>query len=141
MAMADLAKYGGAEAVPLSSIAERQHLSLAYLEQLFQRLRKAGLVASARGRSGGYALARTADSITVAEVMAAVEEGTRMTRCLDDDVGCLGEQRCLTHGLWSALGSQISTFLSGVTLHDVVEGRFSERRSAETVAASREAVG
>lgn len=141
MAMADLAKYGGSEAVPLSAIADRQRLSLAYLEQLFQRLRKAGLVASARGRSGGYALARVASEISVAEVMAAVEEGTRMTRCLDEEVGCLGEQQCLTHGLWSALGSQIATFLAGVTLQDVVDGRFDTPRTFETVAPSREAVG
>src|SRR5690606_22815532 len=124
-----------------SAIADRQRLSLAYLEQLFQRLRKAGLVASARGRSGGYALAREAGTITVAEIMAAVDEETRMTRCHDEDPGCLGDQRCLTHGLWSALGSQIAAFLAGVTLRDIVDGRFDGRRAAAAVAPSREVVG
>ena len=81
MAMADLAKYGDVEAVPLSAIAERQQLSLAYLEQLFLRLRRAGLVESARGRAVGYRLCRGPAAITVAEVMLAVDEGLRMKRC------------------------------------------------------------
>ena len=79
MAMADIAKHAlahahsqnGAEAIPLSLIAERQHISLAYLEQLFLRLRRAGLVESARGRAGGYRLGRPANAITVADVMIA----------------------------------------------------------------------
>ncbi len=98
MAMADLAKHGDEGAIPLSAIAERQNLSLAYLEQIFLRLRRAGLVASARGRAGGYVLVRPAPEIPVASILKAVEEETRMTRCLDGDVGCLGDQRCLTHG-------------------------------------------
>jgi Rrf2 family protein len=81
MAMADLAKYGADGALPLPAIAERQQISLAYLEQLFLKLRRAGLVESARGRSGGYRLGRPAATISVADVMAAVEEDTRMTRC------------------------------------------------------------
>ncbi len=122
MAMADLAKYGALSAVPLSAIAERQQLSLAYLEQIFLRLRRAGLVASARGRSGGYVLARTADNIHVDEIMRAVEEETRLTRCLDGESGCLGDRRCLTHGLWHALGAHILAFLSNVSLQEVVDG-------------------
>lgn len=122
MALADLAKQGGAGAVPLSAVAERQQLSLAYLEQIFQRLRRAGLVESARGRTGGYVLARPAGEIHVAEIMAAVEEETRMTRCLDGGTGCLGEERCLTHGLWHALGGHIAAFLSNVSLQEVLDG-------------------
>ena len=123
MAMADLAKHSGEEAVPLSAIAERQHISLAYLEQIFLRLRRAGLVESARGRAGGYRLGRAADRIAVSEVMAAVEEEVRMTRCAGD-LGhpCLGRERCLTHGLWQALGDQIAGFLARVTLQDVLDG-------------------
>src|SRR6516165_9212228 len=79
--MADLARYGGGGALALSTIAERQQISLSYLEQLFLKLRRAGLVESARGRSGGYRLGRAAHTITVGEVMAAVEEDIRMTRC------------------------------------------------------------
>src|SRR5215470_5966522 len=121
--MADLAKFGVGEAVPLSAIAERQHISLAYLEQLFAKLRRAGLVQSERGRAGGYRLARPASSVTVAEIMGAVEEGVRMTRCGgEDSTPCMTGQRCLTHGLWDALGDQISAFLESVTLQEVLEG-------------------
>lgn len=122
MAMADLAKYGAGGAVPLSAIAERQQISLAYLEQIFLRLRRAGLVESARGRSGGYRLARAAAAITVAEVMSAVEEDTRMTRCGGSSAGCVGERRCLTHDLWEALGERIEMFMAEVSLQDVLDG-------------------
>jgi Rrf2 family transcriptional regulator, iron-sulfur cluster assembly transcription factor len=122
MAMADLAKFGAVSAVPLSAIAERQGLSLAYLEQIFLRLRRAGLVASARGRSGGYVLARPAEAIHIVEIMRAVEEETRLTRCLDGEVGCVGDRRCLTHDLWHALGAHIVAFLSNVSLQEVVDG-------------------
>jgi len=134
MAMADVAKHGGAGSVPLSAVAERQQLSLAYLEQIFQRLRRAGLVESARGRAGGYALSRPAAEIDIAEIMKAAEEETRMTRCLEGGAGCLGEERCLTHNLWSALGAHISGFLSNVTLQDILDGatpeEFSRRASS-----------
>lgn len=122
MAMADLAKHGGDGAMPLSQIAERQQLSLAYLEQIFLHLRRAGLVESARGRTGGYKLGRPACDISVAEIMSAVAEETRMTRCMDQGIGCLGEERCLTHGLWHALGGHIESFLSNVSLSEVLEG-------------------
>ena len=131
MAMADLAHQAaidariiGAEgAVPLSAIAERQHLSLAYLEQLFAKLRRAGLVESARGRSGGYRLARAAAEISIADVMQAVEEDVKMTRCGGEDhAPCLPGERCITHGLWDALGAHINSFLSSVTLQQVIEG-------------------
>jgi Rrf2 family transcriptional regulator, iron-sulfur cluster assembly transcription factor len=123
MAMADLAKFGAGDALPLSSIAERQQISLAYLEQLFVKLRRAQLVESARGRSGGYRLGRPAASISVAEIMAAVEEGVRMTRCHGEDATpCVTGQRCLTHGLWDALGEQILAFLDSITLAEVIDG-------------------
>jgi len=122
MAMADLAKHEGDTPVPLSLIAERQQLSLAYLEQIFLRLRRAKLVVSERGRTGGYRLGRPASDIMVSEIMKAVEEQTRMTRCMDGGVGCLGEERCLTHNLWHALGGHIATFLSAVSLEEVLDG-------------------
>jgi Rrf2 family iron-sulfur cluster assembly transcriptional regulator len=122
MAMADLAKCGQGAAVPLSAIAERQNLSIAYLEQIFLCLRRAGLVESARGRTGGYLLARPAHRIVIFEIMTAVHEETRMTRCLDGDVGCLGDKRCLTHELWHALGGHIAAFLATVTLQEILDG-------------------
>ncbi len=142
MAMADLAEQGEIKdgkaagkgqadkpvAVPLSAVAARQQLSLAYLEQIFLLLRRAGLVESARGRAGGYRLKRPADDITIAEIMAAAEEETRMTRCGIESAACLGDVKCMTHGLWHALGRHIDNFLSDVTLADVVQGKFSATR-------------
>lgn len=140
MALADLARHAGGagsasapaamDAIPLSEIAERQHISLAYLEQLFQRLRKAGLVDSLRGRSGGYALAVAPEAITVAAILQAVEEPVKMTRCQGGEGGCVGHERCITHDLWDALGDHIAEFFHGVSLRDVVEGMPLRRRPA-----------
>lgn len=122
-AMADLARFGAGKAMPLSAIAERQHISLAYLEQLFANLRRAGLVESERGRTGGYRLGRPAERISVAEIMRAVEEEIRMTRCAGEDAApCIPGRRCLTHALWDALGEQIACFLERVTLEEVIAG-------------------
>jgi Rrf2 family protein len=129
MAMADLAKHQEDAAVSLSLIAERQDLSLPYLEQLFLQLRRAGLVESARGRTGGYKLARSASEISVAEIMSAVQEETRMTRCLgEESVGCLREEKCITHDLWHALGNHIRVFLSNVSLREVLDGMPQSKR-------------
>jgi Rrf2 family transcriptional regulator, iron-sulfur cluster assembly transcription factor len=138
-AMADLAKFGAGKAVPLSAVAERQHISLAYLEQLFASLRRAGLVESERGRAGGYRLSRPAESISVAEIMSAVEEEFRMTRCGGENAApCIPGRRCLTHGLWDALGEQIAGFLERVTLEEVIAGiaptRLPVRMAAEGLA-------
>ncbi|MFV0296250.1 MAG: Rrf2 family transcriptional regulator [Hyphomicrobiaceae bacterium] len=123
MAMADIANCDSEQAIPLSQISERQRITVAYLEQLFQQLRRAELVESARGRAGGYRLARPSSEISIAEILVAVDEGTRMTRCLEDgSEPCLAGSRCLTHNLWVALGQEISTFLGRVTLKDVVDG-------------------
>jgi len=122
MAMADLTKYGVTRAISLSEIADRQKLSEAYLGQIFTQLRQAGLVESMRGRSGGYQLARPAKDITVADVMTAVEERTRMTRCsIDSGIGCVGDKQCLTHGLWAALERNIELFLSDVSMQDIID--------------------
>lgn len=135
MAMADLAKYGTRSAVPLSAVADRQGLSLAYLEQIFLRLRRSGLVASARGRSGGYVLTRPASEIHIDEIMRAMEEETRLTRCHEAASGCIGDQRCLTHGLWHALGAHIDSFLAKVSLQAVIDGyplaTHSDRQAAD----------
>jgi Rrf2 family transcriptional regulator, iron-sulfur cluster assembly transcription factor len=122
MAMADVAKHGAGASVPLSAVAERQKLSLDYLEQIFLKLRRAGLVESTRGRLGGYKLGRPGAEITIAEIMSAVDEETKMTRCSPDETGgCIGGERCVTHELWHALGENIERFLSGVTLQDVLD--------------------
>jgi Rrf2 family iron-sulfur cluster assembly transcriptional regulator len=134
MAMADLALEGGAErASPLQDIAVRQQISLSYLEQLFARLRRAGLVAGVRGPGGGYRLARPAREIAVADIVAAVNEPIQATRCKDAR-GCMGKgARCVTHDLWEDLGRTIQDYLAAVSLADVVEGRV--RAGPETIAA------
>jgi Rrf2 family iron-sulfur cluster assembly transcriptional regulator len=109
--------------VSLAEIAQAQHLSLAYLEQLFGPLRRAGLVASVRGPGGGYMLARAARDISIAAIVDAVDESIQATRCEEGGPGCLAGGRCLTHDLWAELGSQIKLFLEGVTLADVVCGQ------------------
>ena len=118
-----------ARPVTLNEIATAQHLSVAYLEQLFGRLRRAGLLASARGPGGGYRLARPAAQIAIAEVVDAAEETIVATRCEEGGPGCLAGERCLTHDLWAELGDQIRIFLRGMTLADVVEGKVLGRAS------------
>ncbi|MDR3512867.1 MAG: Rrf2 family transcriptional regulator [Caulobacteraceae bacterium] len=126
MAMADLAGQSVRPAVSLAEIAERQQLSLAYLEQLFARLRRRGLVVSVRGPGGGYRLAKPAEQTSVAEVVTAVDEPLRATRCGGKGParGCMkGGARCLTHDLWEETGRQIFEYLSSVSLADVLAGR------------------
>ena len=109
--------------VSLGEIAAAQNLSLAYLEQLFGRLRRAGLVESARGPGGGYRLARPDGAISVAEIIEAVDEPLSATRCTGEDSGCLAGRKCATHDLWDELGEQIRLFLLGVSLAGVVRGQ------------------
>jgi Rrf2 family transcriptional regulator, iron-sulfur cluster assembly transcription factor len=125
MAMCDLAQQGGRGPVSLAEIAERQEISLSYLEQLFAMLRKAGLVKSVRGPGGGYLLAQDRDEIRIADVILAVDEPIRATRCAPGaPIGCRGNRtRCLTHDLWEELGNQIHLYLTSVTLADVCERR------------------
>jgi Rrf2 family iron-sulfur cluster assembly transcriptional regulator len=105
-------------------------LSLAYLEQLFGPLRRAGLVASARGPGGGYRLARPAREIAISAIVDAVDEPIRATRCEEGAPGCIAGRRCLTHDLWAELGEQIRLFLDGLTLEDVVRGRVTGRAAS-----------
>jgi Rrf2 family transcriptional regulator, iron-sulfur cluster assembly transcription factor len=133
MAMADLARRQDAaeRAVALADIAARQEISLSYLEQLFARLRRKGLVQSARGPGGGYRLARAASATSIAEIVHAVDEPTRVTRCTTPDKGCmLKGERCLTHDLWDSLGHQIDSYLASVSLADVIGGRLRRDRQA-----------
>lgn len=111
--------------MPLTEIAQGQNLPVSYLEQLFLKLRRAGLVSAARGPGGGYRLARSPAEISIAEIMLAADESVRMTRCSDDGTElCLGTKRCETHELWQALGDHIGAFLSAVSLQHVMDGSF-----------------
>ncbi|ADP72079.1 transcriptional regulator, BadM/Rrf2 family [Rhodomicrobium vannielii ATCC 17100] len=132
MAIVEVARQNDARPLALSDISLRLDLSLAYLEQLFMKLRRKGIVQSVRGPGGGYILARNADAISIGEVMAAVDEPVRMTRCEPEDkAGCVASKRCSTHNLWLALGTHIERFLADATVADVLTGRFS---GAEVVA-------
>lgn len=127
MAMADLALHGGGDrAVPLQEVARRQEISLSYLEQLFARMRRAGLVSGVRGPGGGYRLARPANETTVADIIAAVNEPIKATRCKEgSSKSCLGKTgRCIAHGLWQEMGDRIQNFLASVTLSDILEQRY-----------------
>ena len=124
MAMTELAGQQTDRALSLAAIAERQQISRPYLEQLFARLRREGLVRSVRGPGGGYRLARPASELSVADVVTAVDEELRATRCKGEGPGCMpGGARCLTHDLWVETGRQLHAYLAGVTLADVVAGR------------------
>ena len=124
MAMTDLAGRGAERAVSVAEIAERQQLSQAYLEQLFARLRRRGLVTASRGPGGGYRLARSAAETSVADVVIAVDEPLRAIRCGGGKAGCMRDgARCLTHDLWEETGRQIQGYLASVSLADVVAGR------------------
>ncbi len=126
MAMVDLSLRNCGEPVTLCDISERQEISLSYLEQLFSKLRRAGLVCSVRGPGGGYRLARDCCEISIAEIIMGVDEDIRATRCRPNKPGgCRGDgSKCLTHDLWAALGDHTFRFLSNVTLDDVVKRRF-----------------
>ena len=132
MAMADLARHGGAGAVTLAEIAGRQEISQAYLEQLFAALRRSGLVASVRGPGGGYRLGRPAAAVSIADIAASVGEPLAATRCEGASAGCLGGgERCATHDLWDALGEHILQFLADTSLEDVVARRVKRPARAE----------
>jgi len=130
MAMADLAGNatdaqipGDPKPVALADIAARQDISLSYLEQLFAKLRRGGLVTSVRGPGGGYRLARSAGEISLAHIVDGVDEPIHATRCEQGGPGCLAGERCLTHDLWAELGDQIRLFLHHLTLADVAAKR------------------
>ncbi|WP_409422443.1 Fe-S cluster assembly transcriptional regulator IscR [Pseudaeromonas sp. ZJS20] len=118
-AMLDVALHTELGPVPLADISERQGISLSYLEQLFSRLRKQGLVSSVRGPGGGYRLGMAASDISVGQVIAAVNESVDATRCHGQH-GCQGGVQCLTHSLWRDLSDRISNFLDDITLAELV---------------------
>ena len=133
-AMLDLAIHATESPIPLADISQRQGISLSYLEQLFARLRRQGLVKSARGPGGGYRLNRQPEDIAVIEVLNAIDEKIDTTRC-GGKGDCQDGQACLTHDLWFDLSKQISDFLSRISLGELVE-----RRSIREVSARQDAM-
>jgi Rrf2 family iron-sulfur cluster assembly transcriptional regulator len=118
-AMIDVAMHGTNGPVTLAAVSDRQKISLSYLEQLFGKLRRHGLVESVRGPGGGYHVARQADTISVADIILAVDEPIDATQCAGKE-NCHDDRRCMTHELWSSLNAHIFGFLRSVTLAQLV---------------------
>ena len=134
-AMLDLALHPGEGPVALADIAQRQGISLSYLEQLFSKLRKRSLVSSVRGPGGGYNLARQASTIFVAEVITAVDENVDTTRCAGAH-NCQNDGPCLTHDLWQNLSERIYDYLNNISLQDLVDRRGDDKVQGTTAAQS-----
>jgi Rrf2 family iron-sulfur cluster assembly transcriptional regulator len=118
-AMMDLALRGSSGPVTLAEISARQGISLSYLEQLFGKLRRHGLVNSVRGPGGGYRLARPTGEIAVADIILAVDEPIDATQCAGKE-NCQDDHKCLTHDLWANLNIHIFNYLRSVTLAELV---------------------
>ncbi len=129
MAMIDLAQQSdkevGKTCVPLSLIAQRQDLPLQYLEQLFAKLRKCELVKSARGTNGGYELAKSANEISIYDIIVAADEPVKVTRCSSYELkGCHKDsKRCNAHQLWHEMEHVMHDYLVQISLHDVISGQ------------------
>ena len=135
MAVADMAAQGASVRSSLSDISARQNISLSFLEQLFGKLRRAGIVESSRGASGGYVLTVPATDMTLDQIIFAVDEDIKAHGCTPEaKIACTGKtDKCLTHNLWGALENHIEQFLASITVQDVVDGRFpvAEMEAAE----------
>jgi Rrf2 family iron-sulfur cluster assembly transcriptional regulator len=123
MAMVDLAINGKGNPVSLADIAARQDIALSYLEQIFMRLRKAGLVKSVRGPGGGYIIAAKPEDMPISDIVIAVDESIKMTRCGNENKsGCISDHnksKCITHNLWEGLSNKIYEYLHSISLADV----------------------
>ncbi|ESK40953.1 Rrf2 family transcriptional regulator [Acinetobacter nectaris] len=133
-ALLDLALQSPKETITLAEIATRQTISVAYLEQLFAKLKRNGLVSSVRGANGGYHLAKSADDITVLEIIEAVNETVDATRC-DHKGNCQNGAMCLTHDLWQGLSHHIADYLAKITLADLIS-----QKNVQTVALRQNSV-
>ena len=129
-AMIDVALHGSRGPVTLAAVSERQRISLSYLEQLFGKLRRHGLVDSVRGPGGGYNLARAAGELSVAEIITAVDEPIDATQCGGRE-NCHDDRRCMTHELWASLNNHIFSFLDSVTLAELVRQQEQRAQSSD----------
>lgn len=141
MAVADLAAQGTDARSSLTDISARQGISISFLEQLFGKLRRAGIVESQRGASGGYILAVPARLLTLEKIIFAVDEDIKAHGCTPEaKISCTGKtDRCLTHNLWGALENHIEQFLTSITVQDVVDGRLPTQVSISALGAEMEA--
>ena len=129
-AMLDLAMQSGKGPVTLAAISRRQRISLSYLEQLFGKLRRHMLVDSVRGPGGGYTLARDTDSVSVADIIVAVDEPLDATQCAGRE-NCRDDQRCMTHDLWATLNEKMYEYLHSVSLSELVAKHYARLEERE----------
>lgn len=121
----DIAKISNNEPVNLADISARQNISISYLEQIFAKLKTAGIVSSIKGPGGGYLITKQLDQINIKAIIDAVEEKTRMTQCGNDlNNRCLkNNTKCATHNLWHNLGNHINNYLNNISIKDVIENK------------------
>jgi Rrf2 family transcriptional regulator, iron-sulfur cluster assembly transcription factor len=125
-AMADIAMHRGTDPVTLGEISARQKISVSYLEQLFGKMRRRGLVESVRGPGGGYRLARETAQIAVADIILAVDEPIDATQCRGKE-NCRDDQKCITHDLWAKLNEHVLKYLAAMTLKQLVEDQIAKK--------------
>ena len=125
-AMFEIAKGYPDRPVTIREISEMQEVSVAYLEQILNKLRKAGLVRSIKGPGGGYLLNKSPLQISIYSILNELEGPVAITSCLDPDEGCVRIDSCVTHLLWKALGEQIEAFLNTITLNNLMTGDFQQ---------------
>ena len=136
-AMVDLAMRGGrAVPVTLAGISERQSISLSYLEQLFGKLRRNGIVDSVRGPGGGYCLARPSTKISIADIVVAVDEPLDATSC-GGKGNCNDDRQCITHDLWMGLNSKIHEYLTEVSLQQLIDSQANSNAGLSPVKLSK----
>lgn len=132
IAIIELAESSCNKPLTLATIAKKQKISLSYLEQIFSKLRKAGLVRSVKGPGGGYILAKSKINITIADIIRAIGENIKMTRCSSNKKSCIAsltkngsgnaQIKCKTHGLWRGLENRIYAYLGSVSISDICDG-------------------
>ncbi len=120
-AMYEIARGYNRGPITIKEISERQDVSVAYLEQILNTLRKAGIITSVKGPGGGYVLGRDPDTISIGSILRELEGPVAITSCLDPKEGCMRVDGCVTHLLWKALGENIEAFLDKMTLKDLLK--------------------
>lgn len=133
--MFEIAKGYNSGPVTIKEISEKQDVSVAYLEQILNQLRKAGIIKSVKGPGGGYILDKEPGSISIGAILRELEGPVAITSCLDPKEGCIRVEGCVTHLLWKSLGEKIEAFLDNMTLQDLING--SESRGEQLITITR----
>jgi len=127
MAIVEVASSQSTRPIKLADISNKQTIPLNYLEQIFLKLKKANIVKSVKGPGGGYCLNVPSESLNIIEIIDAVEENTKMTRCSVDKTCRKNGAKCMTHDLWKGLSTQIRGYFSSISVADVMAGEIDFR--------------